>query len=187
MVKRSTCCMNIKLFFKHKAEKKVVKSPDTLGATVTHCMNEKQQLAIFLQNEMSQATTVCDSWEIKVIRLTMEVAEQSTQAIGRNTRVAHSSTIIMNGMWASPQRQKKLIPTVVIRRTQSVGHIPSTSIAVSDTRSASVKTQFLESLCPQRNDNRISSSSLDQRMVSRNCFGIWCGRTGPLKIHMRQR
>ena len=170
-----------------------------------------QQLAISLENEMSQAPTVYDSWEIEAIRLTMEVAEQSTKTTGRNPLIAHLF-IYHHQEWnvRNPlRRQKKLIPTVVIRRTQSVGNIFHRLLLLYRTRdrllmkvlpkrketeklwiwalAASGKIQFLESLCPQRTDNKISSSSIDQRMVSRNCFGIICGRTGPFKIHMRQR
>ena len=160
---------------------------------------------------MSEATTVCNSWEIEAIRLTMEVVEQSTRIAGRNPRIVHLF-IYHHQEWnvrnpfTPPEKvdSNRCDPQNAIRRE----HIPSTSTAESDTRSvtdesapqkegsrdiriwewaASVKIQFLESLSPQRNDNRISSSSLDQRTVSRNCFGIRCERTGPLKIHVRQR
>ena len=119
VVKRSTCCMNIKFFFKHDWEKKVVDCQMHSGATVTHCRSRRswherkiqqerssqngecqqahrrvllqmeeplrtplkensqevqkvrckllsaQQLAISLENEMSQAPTVCDSGRSK--------------------------------------------------------------------------------------------------------------------------
>ena len=54
------------------------------------------------------------------------------------------------------------------------------------TLAASVKIKFLESLFPQRSDNRINSSSTGQRMVGRIWFGIWYGRIGLFWIHIRQ-
>ena len=75
-------------------------------------------------------------------------------------------------------------------------HIPFSSTALSDTRSvsdetylkqertlaASVKIQFSKSLFPQRSDNKINSSSIDQRMVSRNGYGSCHGRIGLFRI-----
>ena len=54
------------------------------------------------------------------------------------------------------------------------------------TLAARVKIKFLESLFPQRSVNRINSSSTGQWIVGRGCFGIWYGRKGLFRIHIRQ-
>ena len=159
---------------------------------------------------MSQATTVCDSWEIEVIRLTKEVSEQSTRIAGRNTRIpSYCSSVHLPSsrmecgpalnarkswfqpLWSAERnpwehilllyRTRDRLLMKVLPKRKEAEKIGIWALA------ASGKIQFLESLCPQRTDNKISSSSIDQRMVSRNWFGIWYGRTGPFKVHMRQR
>ena len=51
-----------------------------------------QELATALQNEMSQATTSCDSWKSEVMRLRKEVAEQSTKSMARRNSLHYSDT-----------------------------------------------------------------------------------------------
>ena len=50
-----------------------------------------QQSAISLQSEMSQATTACDSWKTKAIKLTKEVcgAKHEEESWRGNPRITH--------------------------------------------------------------------------------------------------
>ena len=69
-----------------------------------------QELAAALRSCMSQETTACNSWKSEVIRLTREVAEESTKRMNRRKLLAllsSSSTTTRNGLLATSYAVRK--------------------------------------------------------------------------------
>ena len=73
-----------------------------------------QRLASSLQSEMSQATTACDFWTTKVIRLGKEVAEQNTKRITWETS-SHCSSVHLPP--SSVARSQPFTPTEKVEFT----------------------------------------------------------------------
>ena len=101
-----------------------------------------EELAISLQNEMSQATTACDSLKTKVIRLIKEVVEQSA----KRTEEGASVHLPPSGLDCSQPftpTEKVDSPFQPLRPAEGNPwkhiHFSSTSTALSDTRSVTNK------------------------------------------------
>ena len=99
------------------------------------------QSASSLQRKMLQATTACTSWKSEVLKLTKEVAEQSTKRIaGRKSSHDSSAHLPPSRIdYSQPftPTEKVDSPFQQLRPAEGTPkeHIPSTSTALSDTRS----------------------------------------------------
>ena len=105
-----------------------------------------QVLAIALRSAMSQASTACTFWKNEVVSLTKEVAEQSTEKeAGENSMVYSSVPVPPAGMdssqpLTSTDNVDSPLQTSRFAEGNSWEHIPSTSAAVSDTRSVAYES-----------------------------------------------
>ena len=105
-----------------------------------------QEMTAALRSEMSQETTACDSWNSEVIRLTREVVKLSTKRIAGGNSLHYSSVprpppgMDCSQSFAPLEKVDSPLQTSRPADGNACERIPSTSTALSDTRSVAAES-----------------------------------------------